>query len=476
MNRNTFVNKIVDAVEKGNSAIFAGAGLSMSQGYVSWAGLLKESANEIGLDVNKEPDLVTVAQYYKNSQEGNRGLIDDMILEEFGKKVKVSKNHEILASLPIDTYWTTNYDHLIEDSLRNIQKKPSVKINYKNLAKTQPDVDATVYKMHGDIDNVSDAVITRDDYERYDDKTYTLFKETLKGNLLTKTFLFLGFSFTDPNLERILTDIRWVIKDGQRPHYSIMKKIKKIDFKDESNNVDLDKYKYEKIKRELQIKDLKRFSINVLEVDSFEEITDVLEEIKKKYLKKTIYISGSAEEYKPFKKEEAEIFIEKLAYELVEHKYKIVSGFGKGVGSFVINGVLSNKRNSGQRKIDNTLILKPFPQNSENEWTEYRREQISECGVCIFIFGNKHNKEKNTVFATGMNEEFDIAIEQGKIVIPIGYTGYISEELFNRVLKNFNSYFKAELKDEFIRIFQNKSNEISVDQMVNEIISFIKKI
>ncbi|MDZ5758585.1 SIR2 family protein [Carnobacterium maltaromaticum] len=476
MNRKTFVNKFVDAIEKGNSAIFAGAGLSMSQGYVSWSGLLKESASEIGLDVTKESDLVTVAQYYKNSQGGSRGLIDEMILEEFGKKVKVSRNHEILASLPIDTYWTTNYDHLIEDSLRNVQKTPSVKLNYKQLAKTQPDIDATVYKMHGDIDNVTDTVITRDDYERYDDKTYSLFKETLKGNLLTKTFLFLGFSFTDPNLERILTDIRWVIKDGGRPHYSIMKKVKKSDFEDENGDVDSEKYSYEKIKRELQIIDLKRFSINVLEVDSYDEITDVLNEIKNKYLKKTIYISGSAEVYEPFEKNDAEIYIEKLAYGLVEHKYKIVSGFGKGVGSFVINGVLSNKRKTGQRKIDNTLILKPFPQNSKKEWTEYRKEQISECGVCIFVFGNKYDEKKNIVFADGMEEEFDIAIEQGKIVIPIGYTGYISEKLFSKVLDNFDNYFKLEFKDEFIKIFKNKPNEVRVEKIVNEIISFIKKI
>lgn len=75
-----------------------------------------------------------------------------------------------------------------------------------------------------------------------------------------------------------------------------------------------------------------------------------------------------------------------------------------------------------------------------------------------------------------MEEEFDIAIEQGKIVIPIGYTGYISEKLFSKVLDNFDNYFKPEFKDEFIKIFKNKPNEVRVEKIVNEIISFIKKI
>ena len=52
--------------------------------------------------------------------------------------------------------------------------------------------------MHGDIDNPADAVISKDDYEAYPLKMGA-FVSALRGDLVEKTFLFLGFSFTDPN-------------------------------------------------------------------------------------------------------------------------------------------------------------------------------------------------------------------------------------------------------------------------------------
>ncbi|HAQ1991386.1 SIR2 family protein, partial [Enterococcus faecium] len=263
MDKKVLIKRFSEAIEKGNAAIFAGAGLSMSQGYVSWPELLNDPATEIGLDSKKETDLVTLAQYYKNENGGSRGILNQILMDNFGEELEISENHRILASLPIETYWTTNYDHLIEKSIREAYKNPQVKKNYTQLATTNPNVDTIVYKMHGDIDDVSSTVITRDDYEKYDDDSYALFKETLKGDLLTKTFLFLGFSFTDPNLERILSDIRWVLRENQRPHYCIMRKILKENFVDSEDFFDQERYNYELTKRRLQINDLSRFSINV---------------------------------------------------------------------------------------------------------------------------------------------------------------------------------------------------------------------
>ncbi|BDP76414.1 hypothetical protein EfmAA242_06420 [Enterococcus faecium] len=48
-------------------------------------------------------------------------------MDNFGEELEISENHRILASLPIETYWTTNYDHLIEKSpkirQRGIEKR-----------------------------------------------------------------------------------------------------------------------------------------------------------------------------------------------------------------------------------------------------------------------------------------------------------------------------------------------------------------
>ncbi len=47
-----FIKDFTKEVMEENDAIFAGAGLSMPAGYVSWAKLLEPIAEEIGLDVN----------------------------------------------------------------------------------------------------------------------------------------------------------------------------------------------------------------------------------------------------------------------------------------------------------------------------------------------------------------------------------------------------------------------------------------
>ena len=230
ISKENLINKYSKALDPGSAAVFAGAGISRPAGYVDWKGLLRNAAEQIHLDVDKEKhDLVSLAQYYFNKCNG-RGGLNEIIVDEFGGDAKPTKNHELLAKLPIDTFWTTNYDCLIEEALRNVGKKAEIKTKDKQLQISKPNIDAIVYKMHGDIDDVNEAIITRDDYEKYG-MTHPLFREVLDGNLLTKTFLFLGFSFTDPNLDYVLGRIRMLLNKSTRPHYCIIKTVSEEDFK-----------------------------------------------------------------------------------------------------------------------------------------------------------------------------------------------------------------------------------------------------
>jgi hypothetical protein len=120
-----FVDIYVQALRDQNAAIFAGAGLSIPAGLVNWKELLKDIARDIGLDVNKEDDLITLAQFHVN-ERGGRHRINQALINEFSGRAKSSDNHKLLAALPIRTYWTTNYDVLIEESLRGVGKTPDL--------------------------------------------------------------------------------------------------------------------------------------------------------------------------------------------------------------------------------------------------------------------------------------------------------------------------------------------------------------
>ena len=167
MIKQTLIKKLVEEIENNNLAIFAGAGLSIGSGFVDWKNLLRDLAKDIGLDVDKEYDLISLAQYHTNENGGNRSEINQLILNEFHHKVTATENHKILAKLSIDTYWTTNYDSLIEESLEKSGKVVDIKHNVDQLPISIKGRDAVVYKMHGDARDPTRAVLIKDDYENY---------------------------------------------------------------------------------------------------------------------------------------------------------------------------------------------------------------------------------------------------------------------------------------------------------------------
>lgn len=459
LSKEIFVRDILKELEEENVAVFAGAGLSMPAGYVSWSQLLKPIADEIGLNVEKEYDLVTLAQYHVNENGNNRSQLNKRLLEEFTENTEVTQNHKILSRLPINTFWTTNYDNLIEKSLLEEGKKPDVKFTKDQMSLTVPKRDAIVYKMHGDVNHPSDAILTKDDYESYHVKM-DLYLSALKGDLLKKTFIFLGFSFTDPNLDYILSRVRLSATD-QRRHYCFLKNVNKWENESQAD------FEYRQRKQQLFIGDLKRFNIMALLVDEYSDITDIFMDIEVKYKRKNIFISGAAHEYEPWGRNKSEEFVHDLSKKLIENDYKIVSGFGLGIGSAVISGALKAIYSNPSKHSKDELILRPFPQNIEGRefWTQNRKDMIEYAGIAIFLFGNKLEGDE-IVFSNGMREEFEIAKANNLLLVPVGATGYISEDFWN------------ELKDEYKgnKIYESLGDkDKKPKEIIDLILSFLEK-
>ena len=228
------------------------------------------------------------------------------------------------------------------------------------------------------------------------------------------------------------------------------------------------------------INDLKRYGIKSLKIDSYSEITEILKEIEKRYKKRTIFISGSAEIYEPYDRNEAVSFIHKLSKKIIETDYTIVNGFGWGVGSSVINGALEAIYSNPSKYSENQLVLKPFPQFETGTkklpelWQEYRERMISHCGVSIFIFGNKKS-ENEIIEADGILKEFAIAHQQGNICIPIGITGFSSKKIYELVLADPNKYYENPAV--VLPIIEKLANpDCSLDQAIKTIVEFLKSI
>lgn len=435
-----FINDYVKELNDGAASIFAGAGLSVSAGFVNWKDLMKEIADELGLDINKETDLISIAQFHFNENQ-TRSKLNRKIIEEFIDEAIETQNHRLLSMLPVSSIWTTNYDELIETTFKKENIVVDVKHTNDQLLTTKPKRDVVIYKMHGDVKHPNDAIITKEQYEQYY-QTHEPFINALSGELTTKTFLFIGFSFTDPNLDYVLSRLNFRYKQNKRQHYCFVKE----PILGDDLNPDEVTLEYNQKKQHLIINDLKRYGIKALKLRCYKDITEILSEIVFRYKKRTIFISGSAETYLPFNKNDAVGFVHNLAKRIIEIDYTIVNGFGWGVGSSVINGALEAIYSNPSKYTENQLILKPFPQfESGNRklpelWQDYREKMISKCGITIFIFGNK-KVGNEIVDADGIMKEFLISSQQGNICIPIGITSHMSKQIYDLIIKEPEKYY-----------------------------------
>lgn len=468
--KKSFLRDVGRELVEENVAIFAGAGMSVAAGFVNWSELLRPIAEELGLDVDRETDLVALAQFHCNDNANNRSQLNQRLIEEFSRQALETQNHKILCRLPIRTYWTTNYDKIIESALDKYGKIADVKYTKEHLSTTKPRRDAIVYKMHGDVDHPNNAVLTKDDYEKYHVKM-DQYIANLKGDLISKTFIFIGFSFTDPNLDYILSRVRVAYEGSQRRHYCFIKSVKK--------NVDEDiaDFEYRKKKQDFFIKDLARFNIKTILVDDFIEITELLSQLEVNYKSNTMFISGAAHEYAPLDEREALGFVYKLSRVLVAKGLRVVSGFGLGVGSSVISGALEETYKNPKAKIDDALVLRPFPQSTEGDiplpvlWTRYREDMIDRAGIALFLFGNKLS-EKNVTLSNGMREEYRIAKQKGLFLIPIGATGYMAEELWREA--NAEIQLDSVISDEIKCLFSRLGDKsVVLDNLIDVVIKLL---
>ncbi|TVV76951.1 SIR2 family protein [Sphingomonas solaris] len=469
-----FLSSFLKELNENNAAVFVGAGLSKAAGYVDWPGLLSGVATSLGLDTARETDLVRLAQFHINANATNRNKLSQLLIDEFSDLMEPTENHRILARLPINTFWTTNYDRLIETALEAGGKRVDAKYTKEQLATTRRGRDAVVYKMHGDIEHPSQAILSRDDYEKYH-QTHGPFTTALSGDLIEKTFLFLGFSFTDPNLDLIMSRIRTTFTTHQRQHYCIAKRRTKAKRENEAD------FEYDLTRQNLITQDLMRFNIKTIFVDNFGQITNLLKTLEDRYRRRTVFISGSAADYGAWGQSGTENLVSKLARAIIDRDLRITSGFGLGIGGAVVTGAVQQIYSTRHRSVDEQLVLRPFPigitevAERNKTFSRYREELISQAGIAIFIMGNK-TVDGQFVTADGMRSEFELAKSRGLHLVPIGASGWMAKELWDEVTKNFDRFYPgapAKIKAAFMKLGEPTNDPQTILPAVLDLITIL---
>jgi hypothetical protein len=311
-----FIRIFARELRDNSAAVMCGAGVSIPSGLPSWKDLLEPARVALKLP-RKFSDLTLLATYYVSQGAGSKSHLKDQILEKLGSTAAVPNGtHRALWALPVDYIWSLNFDDLLEKA---IDPPARVISSDQEMQGSLGHRERTVIKIHGGISDLRseassrDIVLSRDDFDSYLDQ-YPRTWARLLADFHTKSMLFVGISFADPNMQQLLRLVRMASRKITQQHFAIFGPTTSADTS-------------AKVLRTLQLSDLRRGGVEVIELDNFDDLPDVIERLAVAARPANVLISGDLEP----DDEEGNRFLEALGVALASETQRrtgIVHGGG----------------------------------------------------------------------------------------------------------------------------------------------------
>lgn len=207
---------IQSAANRKRLVIFVGAGASISSGMPSWKDAIEQIRQHLG-DSMSDEDFFKVPQYYYN-EYGKNNYVDLMrSIFKYGKNLYPKTIHHKILKFRSKYIITTNYDHLLEQTLTDENQIFDLISQDKDLA--YGTADRKLIKMHGDFEH-DNFVLKEDDYLSYS-HSFRLIETYIKALIAGNVVLFLGYSFSDPDLKQIFTWVKEIIGNDRPTSYMI---------------------------------------------------------------------------------------------------------------------------------------------------------------------------------------------------------------------------------------------------------------
>ena len=235
-----------EEISTGNSVLFVGAGASAGR-FPRWQHLIDRLRGEFGIS-GEGGDALDVPQWVVEAH--GRAALERRMVEVFRDPSKEpTELQRLLTRYPFDVVFTTNFDQLMERALRAQARQVNVVVEDSQVGRIRTDDRVTLVKMHGCVSAPDTIVVTRDDYETYTQR-HPAIVTYLQSLLAMRTFLFVGFSLTDPNFRAIYSTVQHVLgayrrfafammlETGQNPHlwrYWYRKRLVLIPLRDSAN-------------------------------------------------------------------------------------------------------------------------------------------------------------------------------------------------------------------------------------------------
>jgi hypothetical protein len=189
---------------------FLGAGFSKPLKLPDWSELIGWMAERLDF----EPDLFRLhgryeqlAEYFQLADHNHfQHLVHEMTRrfdsEEAVRARQTSRMHLALAKVTWRSIYTTNYDSHVEGALRDAKKKVNVLASFEDFQGRREPGTCEVIKFHGTLTHPETIVLTESSYFRRIALEAPV-DQRLRADLLSNSFLFIGYSFNDTNIRYI---------------------------------------------------------------------------------------------------------------------------------------------------------------------------------------------------------------------------------------------------------------------------------
>ena len=212
---------LVDRIVSDRWVLFIGSGVSAScknragNSPPTWRALLLDlcalitdvGQRKVGEQLIESRDYLSAADHirYILAQESNvtgyQQALRAAVEGPPDDRYSPSKLYDHLLNLEPKVVFTTNYDKLFESASRGgFRLLPVTSASLGDeLRRREP----VFIKLHGSTDAINEVVLTRSDFAEVAKIGRDVF-DTLKGLALTSTFLFVGYSLDDPDIQLVL--------------------------------------------------------------------------------------------------------------------------------------------------------------------------------------------------------------------------------------------------------------------------------
>ena len=190
--------------------------------------------------------------------------------------------------------------------------------------------------------------------------------------------------------------------------------------------------------------------------------------IRNKVYEKNILISGSYDDENQIASRISAITTG-LVSSLVQKGYKIITGYGKNLGSNITDGAYDGwtKTNKKTKDFSNALQIFTFPfrrkktKARDTLYSEIRERMVSLTKYTIIIAGTTNGRN-----AQGVLEEYKLSNSSNHLIIPIATTGGSARQVWDELSK-IEKYRNNEL-------FQLLDKEIDTNNIVKTVIDLIE--